>query len=549
MKQTYQIPSVWNAILYGRLSKEDKKIRDESNSIKNQRILLMDFASKHHDIHVVDYLSDDGYTGANFDRDDFKKMIGLIEDGSVNCVIVKDFSRLGRDHIETGKYIERYFAVKKVRFISINDGYDSLISDMSDRNNSLIVPFRNILNEATLEDISIKTKSHLATKRNNGELVSNYTAYGYVKENNRLIVDDYASDIVEYIFNSKIDGKNEGQIATELNSTGILSPLEYKKALGTNYHTPFAAGDKSMWSVNAIKRILTNRVYIGCLEQGKRTKASYRMKKLYYKPREEWSIHENNHKPIIDMWTFDIVQELMKMDTRVAPGESIINMFSGFIICGYCNRSMVVKTIKKPNGKSYINYICSTHKKYGTCQNNNISVKTIEGATLLTVQNHINMLLNTDKLFDGMNEAELRTRKQSAILGMIERNMQSIRDNRDLIVKTFTHLASGVITEDEFPVFRASFDNKIIESENNIAMLRKELDSLSDNSKITEHIERFKAYGNIKELNRRTVVTLLKSITVCGNKEIRIAFRYAVDFGDISVILDSIPSSNRMVVA
>jgi len=551
MKHTHQIPTVWSAALYGRLSKEDKKKRDESNSIKNQRDLLMDFVSKHSDINVVHDLADDGYTGANFDRDAFKELIGYIEDGSVNCVIVKDFSRLGRDHIETGKYIERYFVAKKVRFISVNDGYDSLIADMSDRSNSLIVPFRNILNEAVLEDISTKTRSQLAIKRKNGELVSNFTVYGYVKENNRLVVDDYASDIVDRIFNSKIDGMNEGQIAAMLNGAGILSPLEYKKALGTNYYTPFASGEKGSWTVNAIKRVLTNRVYIGCLEQGKRTKASYRMKKHFYKPREEWSIHEDNHEPIIDLWTFEMVQELMAMDTRVAPGANLTNMFSGFVICGHCSRPMIVKTTKKQNGASYVNYICSTHKKYGTCQNNNISVKTIECATLLTIQSHVDMLLNTNNVLDGMNETEIRTRKQAAIDNMIERNLQAVRDNRDLLVKTYEHLVGGVITDDEYHIFKAAFNTKITKAENNIAMLRRELDGLSNNTKAMEHIERFKSYGNIQELNRRTVVTLVKSIIVCGNKEIVINLRYSAEFGDTPFILDGIgiPPVNGKVVA
>jgi DNA invertase Pin-like site-specific DNA recombinase len=532
MKQAYQIPTVWNAATYERLSKEDKKKRDESNSIKNQRALLMDFASRHPDINVVHDLADDGYTGANFDRDAFKEMISYIEDGTINCVIVKDFSRLGREHIETGKLLERYFAAKKVRFISVNDGYDSLISDMTDRNNSLIIPFKNILSEATLEDISIKTKSQLAIKRKSGELVSNYTVFGYVKEGKRLVVDDYAGEVVDFIFNSKIDGKNESQIAAELNATGVPSPSEYKKVLGIPYYTPFTSGDKGFWSANAVKRILINRIYVGCLEQGKRTKTSYRMTKFYYKPREEWVIHNDNHEPIIDIWTFETVQELMAMDTRVTAGASVINIFSGFVVCGFCGRPMIVKTTKKESGASYANYICSTHKKYGTCQNNNVSVKAIEKIALLTVQSHVDMLLNVDELFNGMDETELKTRKQTAINGMIERNLQAVRDNRDLLVKSFEHMVGGVITEDEHHIFKAAFNNKITEAENNISMLRKELETLADDRRVLEHIERFKQYGNINELNRRIVVTLLKSIIVNENKDISINLRYTSEIDD-----------------
>ena len=222
---------MWKACLYLRLSKDDRD-KSESNSIKNQRDMLLDFVSHNPDIEVVNILADDGFTGANFDRDAFKEMIRLIEAGEVDCVIVKDFSRLGRDHIGTGKYIERYFATKKIRFVAVNEPYDSLKSDMSDTSNSLIVPFKNIINEAFLEDISVKTKTQLETKRKNGELVCNYTAYGYTKQNGKLVVDDYAADVVRAIFDSKITGYNEGQIAAMLNAKCILSPAEYKKAMG-----------------------------------------------------------------------------------------------------------------------------------------------------------------------------------------------------------------------------------------------------------------------------------------------------------------------------
>ena len=527
------LPKMWNAFGYTRVSKDDRD-KNQSNSIKNQRDMILDFAKHNPDICVVDIVADDGATGANFDRDAFKGMIDHIESGAVNCVVVKDFSRLGRDHIETGKYIERYFAAKKVRFISINDGYDSLKSDMSDRGNSLIVPFKNIMNEAALEDISIRTKSHLAIKRKNGEFVSNYAAYGYVKSSDKkLVVDDYAGEIVNFIFNSKIDGKNEQQIAGELNAAGVLSPSEYRKVMGTKYYTPFSSGEKGLWSVNAIKRVLTNRVYIGCMEQGKHTKASYRMKKFYLKPREEWSIHEDNHEPLVDMWTFDTVQELMAIDTRVAPGAGTLNIFSGFVVCGFCERPMIVKTVKKQSGAIYTNYICSTHKKHGTCRNNNISVKTIEKAVLFTVQSHVNMFLNTDEFFDGIGAVELQTRKQNSINNMIERNLQMVRDNRDLLVKTCEHLVSGVITEDEYRIFATAFNNKIVEAENNIVMLRKEHDAFADNKQASEYIERFKVYGNITELTRRIVVTLLKSIVVNESKDVSINLRYIADIDTV----------------
>ncbi len=397
------LPDIWNTYGYARVSRDDRNkngLKDESNSIKNQRDLILDFVERNPDIHMLDVLVDDGATGANFDRTAFKDMIDHIEKGTVNCVVVKDFSRLGRDHIEMGKYIERYFAVKRVRFISINDNYDSLYADMSDDNNRLIVPFKNIINEAFLEDISVKTRSHLAIKRKNGEFVCNYAVFGYLKSpSKKLVIDDYAADIVRAIYEYKLLGFNEQQIADMLNTKSVPSPAEYKKASGENYKTPFAVNETSSWTSNAIKRVLTNRVYIGCLEQGKRTKSSYRMKKLYYKPRGEWSIHENNHEPIINPLDFDIVQELMAMDTRIMPGNGSTNTFSGIILCAHCGRPMIVKTIKKRNGTSYVNYICSTHKKYGTCRYNNASTKAIEQFTLISLQNQIARLIGEDGIF------------------------------------------------------------------------------------------------------------------------------------------------------
>jgi len=498
---------VWKADLYLRLSKDDRD-KSESNSIKNQRDLLLEFVRQNPDIEVVNILKDDGFTGANFDRKDFKEMIRHIEEGEIDCVIVKDFSRLGRDHIGTGKYIERYFAAKKIRFIAVNEPYDSLKSDMSDASNSLIVPFKNIVNEAFLEDISVKTKSQLETKRNNGELVSNYTAYGYVKENGKLAVDDYAADVVRAIFDGKITGYNEGQIAAMLNAKGVLSPAEYKKAMGVNYQTPFSTADKSLWSHNAVHRILQNRVYIGVLEQGKRTKASYRMKNVAYKPRELWSVHEDAHEPIINDLDFLLVQELLAMDTRTGADKNKLHLFSGFAVCGLCGQPMTVKTTTKKSGKKYINYICSTHKKTGQCENNNVSELSLNKMVLFAIRSQVEHFTNPDEVAGGLTASSLRGRKQASIETMIERNIQTIQENSDYLVKSFLHFDNGVISESEYQMFKKSFSVQIENAENNISALKKELCRLEDDTTAKRLIERFLEHGNIEELNRRVVAGL-----------------------------------------
>jgi stalled ribosome alternative rescue factor ArfA len=417
-----------------------------------------------------------------------------------------------------------------VRFIAVNEPYDSLKADMSDFSNSLIVPFKNIINEAFLEDISVKTKSQLEIKRKNGELVCNYAVYGYIKQDGKLAVDDYAADVVKAVFDAKITGYNESQIAAMLNARGILSPSEYKKAIGVSYHTPFTMSDKAEWSPNAIKRILTNRVYIGHLEQGKRTKASYRMKQYHYKPRENWNVIEYAHEPIIDELDFALAQELMAMDTRVAQGSDKLHLFSGFVMCGLCGQPMTAKVTSKKSGKSYVNYICSTHKKTGECKNNNVSEMKLYNLVLRSIQQQVASFISPDEITDGLTTAELRGRKQAAIEDLIERNLQTIKENNDYLVKAYLHFDSSVISEPEYQMFKKSFNSQIQTSEGNILALRDELSRLDDDKHAKRLIERFMEHENITELNRRIVTGLVKSITVNNNKDISVCFRYASDY-------------------
>jgi len=522
------LPEIWNAVAYLRLSKDDRD-RDESNSIKNQRDLIVDFVSRNPDIRLIKVVSDDGATGANFNRDAFKEMIRLIESGEATAIITKDFSRLGRDHIETGKYIERYFASKNVRYIAINENYDSLYTDMSDSTNSLIVPFKNIINEAFLEDISTKTKTQLEIKRKNGEFVSNYAVFGYVKVGKSLVVDDFAADIVRTIFERKLRGFSEQQTADALNARGVPSPAEYKKASGVRFQTPFGVNGKPLWTLNAVRRILKNRVYIGVLEQGKRTKASYRMTKYFYKPKEAWCVHDDHHESIVTRHDFELVQELMAKDMRVSGLTGQLHMFSGFVVCGTCGQPMIVKTVIKDE-ISYVNYICSTHKKFGTCWNNIISAVEIERCVLTSIRQQIAGLLSFEGLTDGIMLDELRGRKQAAIEGMIEKALTQIKEYNDYLVKSYGHFVDGVVTENEYLMFRDSFRRQIEDAERSIDNMRAEIARLGDDTQALELIESFKKHGNITELDRRAVVGLISAVVVHEGRRLEIHFRYSSGF-------------------
>ena len=269
---------------FGTAEKKDGTFKAESNSIGSQRELIRSFIEGQMDMELFDCYADDNYSGSDFNRPEFKRMMRDIEAGRVNCVIVKDLSRFGRDYIETGRYLERVFPALGVRFIALTDHYDSFSADAGERN--IVLPVKNFINDSYCRDISVKVKSQLAVKRGNGECLAAFAVYGYQKspENrNKLLVDDYAAGIVRRIFAWKIEGMAASAIAEKLNALCILSPREYKKSLGLNYRGGFSGGNSSKWSDTAVKRILTNEIYLGHLVQGKTERINYKIKKCVEK--------------------------------------------------------------------------------------------------------------------------------------------------------------------------------------------------------------------------------------------------------------------------
>ena len=362
------------AAMYLRLSRDDnvKAEHDssamvngvskaESNSIGSQRELIRSFLNEQEDMELYDIYVDDGFSGSNFDRPEFNRMMKDIEAGRVNCVIVKDLSRFGRDYIEAGRYLEKIFPALGVRFIALIDHYDSISADTGER--QIVIPVK-ILSMILLPGHFHQGKSQLAVKRKAGECLSSFAVYGYRKspENkNKLVVDDYAAEIVRRIFRWKIEGMAVSAIAKKLNELHILSPKEYKKSTGLNYRGGFTGGSGSQWSSSSVKRILTNEVYLGHLLQGRTEKVNYKVKKSIEKPKEEWVRVENTHEPIISDSDFEAVQNLLKADGRVSPESKSLSPFMGLLFCGDCGEQMVRRRVRyKESDKVY--YICSTKK-------------------------------------------------------------------------------------------------------------------------------------------------------------------------------------------
>ena len=336
---------LYNAMAYYRLSK-DSGVGHESDSISNQRKLIHAYVAKHPGISLVDEAYDDGYTGTNYDRPGFRSVLEAVQAGRINCVIVKDLSRLGREYIETGKYLEMIFPSFGVRFIAINDDVDSENASAGD---DLIIPIKNIMNESYCRELSKKLRNQFRIQRGNGEFLGAFASYGYCKsteDKHKLVVDEYAAEIVRAIFSLKVKGYSQNAIADYLNSEQVLSPAEYKKSKGLRYRTGFQSTPQSKWSVVTLNRILTNPIYIGTLVQGKRGTPNYKIKKMRERNEEDWIIVPNNHPPIVDSLVFETVQKMLERDTRKSPNQEVVLPLAGVLFCADCKRAMLRRCVK-----------------------------------------------------------------------------------------------------------------------------------------------------------------------------------------------------------
>ena len=341
--------------IYARLSREDDKL-GVSESIDNQINFLKNYAKKHNWDNVTIYI-DDGYTGTNFDRPGFKTMIEDIEAGKISIVITKDLSRLGRDYIDTGYYIEKYFPSKRIRYIAVNDGVDTL--DELNSNNE-ITPFKAVINDMYAKDISKKVKSALITKAMNGESIKPFAPYGYVKKGkNNLVVDTRVADNITRIFEMYLNGNSKKEICNYLNNNDIIPPLMYKMQY-TNYKNPNKPSKK--WNVSTISNILKDRIYIGDLVQHKYSSVNYKIKKVVKVEDGKNIVIENHHQPIIEKEKFYKVQNLLEQKANECKRQTRSeHILTGIAFCGKCGARI---TYTKNHGNEF-KIICSVYKKNG----------------------------------------------------------------------------------------------------------------------------------------------------------------------------------------
>ena len=514
--------------IYVRLSREDDKYQkcnknNKSESIENQIKFLKAFV-KAQGWNIVDIYIDDGYSGTNFNRPGFIRMKNDIESGKVNLVVTKDLSRLGREYIETGFYLEKYFPQKNIRYIAVNDGIDTF--DQNNSNND-VTPFKSVLNDMYAKDISKKVRTALLTKAIDGDNIKSFMPYGYKKNldyKGKMIIDTEVSDIVYLIFHMYKSGKTKKQICTYLDENNIETPLKYKERT-SNYANPNKR--TYLWSISTITKILRDRTYIGDLVQHKYYTISYKIKKSIKLDESQYIITENNHEPIIDKDTFYIVQEMLDKQanewnyTNRAP-----HLLKGLVFCSECGCRV---TYNKNHGK-YFRLVCSRYKKQGKkfCSNINMREDFLIDNVIDSLNKNIKLYLKEDNII--VNKTQKKDDKKNnekntyiCRISEIEKYMKNLYQDK----------VDGLIDNETFSNLLENYRNEKKNYEEKLSKIKFQIKSDINNEFIKEDIKKLKKdvlsflnFDNKEKIDRNILIKLIDKIEVGKNKKIRIFYKF-----------------------
>ena len=526
---------LWSVALYIRLSQEDSNNgaeKQESNSVTSQKTLLTEYVEEHDDLIVYDTYVDDGFTGTDFNRPAFQRLLNDMKNGNINCVIVKDLSRLGRNYIEVGNYIEQVFPLFNIRFIAINDFIDSFKNPAS--TNTILVPFKNLINDEYARDTSTKIRTALNGKKKRGEFIGAFSPYGYIKDpidKHKLIIDESVVNIVRQIFDWNVnEGLGKIAICHKLNDLGILNPTGHKRLeLEQNYQNFGMQNDDYSWTPSTIRNILSNEVYIGNTVQGKRKAKSYKIHKVESVPEEKWVRVENTHDAIIDKEIFEKAQELSMRDTKSSQKTKKLSIWAGFLKCADCKRAMNKKSSTNKSGNKYEYYICSTYRKKSNklCAKHTLKVENLENAVLQAINLHIYLLFDIDEIIEKAYKNSCQNAKNESIEYMINTKKNEISKLSNFKRTLYEDWKNGDITKEEYAEYKKKYENDIQTKRQNIEKLESEKQKFQAQSQSNNKwIEEFRKNKKILELSRDIVVELIDCIYVHENGDITIKFSF-----------------------
>ena len=514
--------TVYRTAIYLRLSREDGD-KFESDSISNQRKLIQDYIADKSEFCLVDEYVDDGYSGSNFERPGWKQLYEDLECGAVNCIIVKDLSRFGRNYIEVGRYLQMIFPVLGVRLIAINDNFDT--SNEWQNGDSLTVPMKNLINDIYCKDISTKVSTQLAAMRKRGECTSAFVPYGYKKDpknHSKLTVDDETAPTVKQIFIWKLEGYGNHTIARKLNEQGVLSPYEYRVGKGDKMNCGFKQNDKALWAAGSVYNILHNECYTGTIVQGKWRKMDYRSKEKVLLPKEEWTRVEGTHEAIIDTELFDMVQKIMQKEMKMTDGECA-EMLSGFLFCGECGRQMTLQP-SYYKGKKYRYYTCKDCRDEGR-KTKRVSETKAYTAILEAIRKMAEIAVRVEKLVDEADSLPEQSREVARLDGQMVQLQEEMDRYARLKSGLYEDYSSGILSREEYMDYSQMYKKKIDNAKESLRRVAEERRTVVANYEEAKWIQTFKKYRNLTSLERPILCELVEKVLVFSDGRMEVVFK------------------------
>ena len=511
--------SKYRVAIYIRLSKEDLDKKDESESVKNQKDLLESYVNEQ-GYEIVDFYIDDGYTGTNFNRPNFQRMINDLELGKANMVLTKDLSRLGRDYIETGEYVEKYFPKNRIRFVSILDGIDTA----SDTTNNDIAPFKAVINDMYSKDNSKKIRTALKTKQLKGLWVGGCAPLGYMPDpenRNHLVINEEEAYIVRKIFNWAKKGFTYFEIKEKLNEEKIPTASMLRRK---HSNTPMA--NEGIWCSKTVRRMLENELYLGDMVQNRRSRVSYKVRQIQDVPKERWIVVPNTHEPLVDRKTFEFIQQRLK-NCKTRPKKEIYRLFDGLLFCYDCKHRISICKPRKSDGRTYI--VCNYYRMYSKqklCTSHSYNYDKIEEGILKVLNTLFKNILEGNKLNENVEDVRRKKKTKANNKVKLENIINEIKLKTEQLDKMYLDNLSGKISDDMY--IRISAKNKL--EINRLEAKKRELGFITPEEQNNEEVDKECKQliedflkGNV---DRDIMAKLIKRIEIRQNKEFDIYFNF-----------------------
>lgn len=529
---------------YVRLSVEDSG-KPGADTIEGQKNLLLHFIENEKSLSLYGLFCDNGRTGTDFERPEFEKLMEAVKHGEVDCIVVKDLSRFGRNYKETGNYLERIFPFLGVRFIAVNDGFDTLTAERGA--DGYLVPLKNLINEVYSKDISKKICSALSTKQKTGDFIGAWAPYGYRKcadNPHKLEPDEATAPVVRQIFQWRVDGMSVTRIAKKLNDSGIPSPSAYL------YNTGVCKTEKyngAIWHIQAVKIILTRQVYIGHMVQGTKRQSFYENRRQYKKPQEEWVIVENTHEPIIDRDTFEKVQEITRQRNeeyfeklgRFSYLETTENILKGLIYCADCERPLVRYKNVSHNKKLWYTFICQTHSNDITsCPKKNIREDALIPMLMQAIQTQIELAADMDELVRRVNSSPKHRKRTADLQGRLDSAKKALKRYNNLYDSLYQNYVDKLMTEQEYITLKSRYRAEAEEAERLIEALTRQQAEESEHTPENRFLTAFGSFKGEDTLTKEMAQALIERVYVDGNSNIEIIFRYRDEYRALCTYLE-----------